>query len=268
MIVLPERSSHWYSKDGKPCHTVPAKGGGERNVNLRWDRHLGLLPSVTSIISCKAKPGLESWKITQGIMSALTLPRKPSETDDDFAKRVVVDMEEQSRSAAEFGSRVHRAAEYLHLGENAVMDLEAEPFVAGYREWFHQNVRNVDMAEWVLVNKAEGYAGCVDLVCDTVSAGGQKPTIIDLKTQGVKENPKVYNDWLMQLAAYAQAHYLYDLIFEIEWPRLISVVIDSTKPSEPFIHEWPEEEKEPAWKAFLACRDLWCWEKKYWPHHC
>jgi hypothetical protein len=62
----PQSGSHWYSLNGRPCHTVPNKDGdGERNTTLREARKLGLLPSVTSIIGILDKPQLTKWKMRE-----------------------------------------------------------------------------------------------------------------------------------------------------------------------------------------------------------
>ena len=77
MKIIPERASHWYFQDGRPCHQVQAKSGnGLRDATLRDARTLGLYPSVTSILNIIAKPQLEAWKQEQGIIAALTLPRQ------------------------------------------------------------------------------------------------------------------------------------------------------------------------------------------------
>lgn len=49
------------------------------------------LSSVTNVLGVLVKPGLDAWKIEQGIVSALTLPRHPGEELGDFAHRVVAD---------------------------------------------------------------------------------------------------------------------------------------------------------------------------------
>ena len=66
-----------------------------------------------------AKPGLDEWKIEQGIMAALTLPRLPDESLDSFAHRVVVDMGEQVEKAADFGSHSCRIRKFVDQGELA-----------------------------------------------------------------------------------------------------------------------------------------------------
>jgi len=74
-LIGREKSSHWYLKSGEPYHQVlRADGKGLRDVTLKDAKKVGAMRSVTSVLRVVAKPGLESWKIEQGIMSALTLP--------------------------------------------------------------------------------------------------------------------------------------------------------------------------------------------------
>ena len=119
ILVNREPASHWYLSDGSAFHETPrADGNGLRAVTLRDARKVTALPSVTNILGVLAKPGLESWKQEQAILAALTLPRNDGETLDDFPRRVVSDMGEQVRHAADLGSAVHRAIEvYLQTGE-------------------------------------------------------------------------------------------------------------------------------------------------------
>ena len=49
-IYASEANSHWYDKDGVPCHEVPkASGKGKTKTTLTQARKLGLFPSVTTI---------------------------------------------------------------------------------------------------------------------------------------------------------------------------------------------------------------------------
>ena len=56
MIVKEKQqdTGHWYTKDGAPAYTVEGKTG-VRNTTLRDARKLGLIPSVTTIISIMEK---------------------------------------------------------------------------------------------------------------------------------------------------------------------------------------------------------------------
>ena len=78
-----KEGGHWYRKDGTPAYTIIGKNGQERNVTLRDARTLDLAPSVTTILAMGYRPGLENWKIDQGILSALTATRIDGESESD-----------------------------------------------------------------------------------------------------------------------------------------------------------------------------------------
>ena len=80
ILIKRESASHWYLPDRTPYHEVErADGSGLRPVTLRDARKSGAYPSVTNIISVLAKPGLDAWRVEQGILAALTLPRLDNE---------------------------------------------------------------------------------------------------------------------------------------------------------------------------------------------
>lgn len=113
-MTLIERNqpSHWYTHTGEPMHEIAKKDGtGNRAVTVADARKIGLLPSVTNVLGVLAKPGLDAWKVEQGIMAALTLPRAQDEPLDAFAHRVVADMGDQVEKAADFGTAIHNACE-------------------------------------------------------------------------------------------------------------------------------------------------------------
>src|SRR5947209_12361551 len=116
ILIQRQPASHWYLRDGRPFHEILKKdGSGNRPVTLADARKLLALPSVTNVLGVLAKPGLDAWKIEQGIMAALTLPRLTDEPLDAFAHRVVVDMDEQVEKATDFGSAIHAACEVYAL---------------------------------------------------------------------------------------------------------------------------------------------------------
>ena len=88
-------NGHWYAPDGTPAYTIIGKNGKERNTTLRDARTLELRPSVTTIISVMAKPGLEQWKLNQVLMAALTMPRVEGETEPEYISRIIRDSKEQ-----------------------------------------------------------------------------------------------------------------------------------------------------------------------------
>src|SRR4029077_3837007 len=94
--------------------------GSMRPTTLADARKLDLVPSVTHVLQCASKPGLEAWKATQLLQAALTLPKKEDESLDDYAKRVIEDSREQGRKAAERGTELHAAIEDYIKGEPSV----------------------------------------------------------------------------------------------------------------------------------------------------
>ena len=122
-IVRPDTASHWYlvdpEKGVKSFHTVPyagkrGKNGETRKTTLRDARKVNAFPSVTNILGILHKDFLEAYKVNQAILAALTLPKIDGESEDEFAKRVVMDSKEHAASAARLGSRLHEVgADYL-----------------------------------------------------------------------------------------------------------------------------------------------------------
>ena len=116
--TIVKESGHWYAKDGTQVLEVPkAKGDGWKKTTLREARTMNLAPGVTTIIKCAHAPQLDRWKQRQAIMSALTLPRTPDESEDDWLRRIEVDMGETARKAAEEGTKIHAALEAAIQGE-------------------------------------------------------------------------------------------------------------------------------------------------------
>lgn len=253
------QSSHWYRHNAvtgvtEPCYELPRKNGnGTKAVTLREARELSLLPSVTTVLQVLAKPELTNWLISNGIMAALTLPRLTDELPDDFVKRVIEDADQQSQTARNFGTMIHDAIEaYLVHGAAPVPELE--PFVRPTVEWLDLNMQKINSTEACIGCPRLGVAGRLDLDCVTTTWG---PAIIDFKTQRVRESPAFYFEFPLQLIAYARIQY------PDKWPALVSVVIDSGKPSVPHIKVWDEPNKY--WHLFQCAYELWCYIKGYDP---
>ena len=168
--------SHYYDRNGKPCYTVIGKNGKERDTTLADARRLSLVPSVTTVLDVLNKPALGDWKVKQGIMAALTLPRLDGEDDERFISRVVNDSKQQAIQAAEEGNRIHAAIEgWFESGEysfdyqwhiDAVLELLRETFP--------------DVTDWVSEASFAsplGYGGKVDL--HSPSTG----IVVDFKTK-------------------------------------------------------------------------------------
>ncbi len=272
-LIEREPASHWYLRDGRPFHEVAKKDGtGNRPTNVADARKVRAVPSVTNVLGVLAKPGLDAWKIEQGIIAALTLPRRSDEPLDAFARRVVVDMGEQVERAADFGSAVHAACEVYARTRELPEDVTLLGFMEAWQVWFEANVEEVREVERVCVNPGQGYAGRVVLVAKLRGVGW---AVVDFKTQRVKRSalgvpvPAFYETWPLQLAAYRQA-----IAVSWEMPQaieaaLVSVVIDSAQPGPMHVRVWEEDGggrmEDGFYGAFLAALDLWRYVKAYDP---
>ena len=272
-LVSIESSSHWYTRDGKPCHQVPYAGkrgeaGEMRNTTLGDARKLGLLPSVTSILSIVEKKGLTRWKMEQVILAALTLPRLEDEGVDSFAHRVIEDAMAESCKAMDFGSRLHDAIEAIVSKRPCKAARDVVPFASKFAAWYSEH-------------KGE-LAGCV----------------LDWKTQNVQpDKPFVfYPEWVWQLAAYGLAVDIGDVpafavtsnpvltelpfgcrrgfggridFIHNDWglpnARLISVAISSREPGRIEMKVWTAEEAAWGLKVFTSLLNTWIAIKKYDP---
>jgi len=268
ILIKRESASHWYLPDRTPYHEVErADGSGLRPVTLRDARKSGAYPSVTNIISVLAKPGLDAWRVEQGILAALTLPRLDNENDDEFARRVVYDMGEQVTKAADLGSRIHAACEVYAQSAALPENDEVRSLFDPVREWFDADVERIDKVETVVAHHEFGYAGTVDLVAKLRSTG--EWAVVDFKTQRIKRDnkgaikPGFYETWPLQLEAYRQA-ILHS--GEGKQPRdIVSLVIGSTEPVPVMPKLWPREQLPAYWNAFVNIRNLWTFIKGYCP---
>lgn len=233
---------------------MKTKPGQMRHTTVGDARKLGLLPSVTNILGVIDRPELDSWKETQAILAALTLPRNPLEGDDDFAERAAKDAREQVSKAAERGTRVHAAIEELlcfgsvkpHEDVASIFD----PFVA----WSQVNILDVHFAEQTVVGT--GYAGKLDLKCELRNVG---PAIIDFKTRR-PHNGKfaTYPHDGLQLSAYQYTE-------PNPSAARVSVFINACEAAEPHVHLWERNDDESSFHAFLSAFSLWKFLKNYNP---
>ena len=255
-MALASEAGHWYDRDGNPVYEVPrADGKGMRPATLADARKLNLYPGVTGIINCAAKPGLERWKVIQGILSALTLPKIEGEPLDAFAERAMKDSQEQARKAAEKGTAIHAAIEKYYSRVSEALDVDmAEKYVFPVADAIYVRFKvSVDAwsAEKSFVSDW-GYGCKVDLVSPEV--------IIDFKTKEFSDMTKklAWDEHAMQLAANRIATgYL--------TAKCANVFVSTSVPGLVHIHEWDETELFNALAKFQALLAYWQADKKYRP---
>lgn len=259
-----DRTSHWYAKDGTAVHEVPYADASKsmRATNVTDARKLGLLPSVTNILAVKAKPQLETWKLDQTIIAALSLPRIENETLEAFAGRIAIEADAERDKAAGFGTALHDQVESFCTTGAFTATGEILAYLESFEKWFRARVVRVIAAEFNVVNTVIGYAGRLDIHCILRDDDGTEyEAIVDIKSQkqGNKKAAAFYLEWEMQLAAYAVC-----VVPEgASLPALVSVVIPSDEPGPLQVKRWAPR-PEPL-EAFKACHTLWCYEKGYRP---
>ena len=192
-------SGHWYTKEGTPAYTTIGKTG-ERPTTLRDARKEGLLPSVTTIINLLSKAGLDTWKQQQVLLAALTLPRLPTESEQEWLSRVMQDSKATGREAADRGTKIHGIIqsffEQVYMPEKpAYVDAVVNALEAqyGFQLWVSEKSFGHPI----------GYGGKVDLMAKkTVGTGG---FVVDFKTKDTDlDKVDVYFEHEMQLAAYRE----------------------------------------------------------------
>lgn len=267
MQLLTQKASHWYQfANGSfiGCHEVPcaSRPGENRRTTLADARKMRLMPSVTNVLDILAKPALIDWKVTQGILAAVTLPRVPGESEDDFCARVVLDMDAQSQVARDFGTQMHEAIDAFLLGSPEGIATDMQPWLQGAVDWALANVECVHGAEITVGDALVGYAGRLDLDCDLKGIGA---AIVDFKTQKVKldkkgaPKPNFYDEFPLQLSAYANCRRLPDG----ECKSMVSVILDSNQPGP--VHTNVYGNANYHFRLFKHCLDLWKFTKGYDP---
>lgn len=236
---------HWYDREGQPAYEVIAKSGLPRATTLTDARKMGLVPSVTTVLSVLAKPALETWKVKQGILAALTLTRRPDESDDDFLARVLSDSSEQVKAAAQEGTRIHDACECAMQGRHYPHTYQ--PHVDAVQEELGRLFPGV--SDWVSERSfahSLGFGGKVDL--HSPSTG----IVVDYKGKDgdFSDGKKLAYDQHYQLAAYQVG---------LELPRNVcaNIFVSRTHPGRVASHVWKAETVQAGWSVFEAALTTW-----------
>ena len=254
-------STHWYDRKGNPAYEVESKKGGMRATTLRDARILDLVPSVTGIINLADKPGLNNWKIDQGILAALTLPRREDEPESDWLKRVKQDAREQAFKAAERGTAIHAAIQGTYEGKYPASDYS--PHVKGARLAVDDKF---PMREWFAERSFchhLGFGGKTDLVAGSVEGESEPDYIVlDFKSKEFSPEDKLatWDEHHMQLAAYIQGMY-----FPFEKTRAAICYVSVTHPGLSVIVEVSRDDLERGWESFCALLAFWKSKNRYTP---
>lgn len=245
MNEIASEQGHWYRRDGSPCYTVLSKKGTERPATLADARKLGLVPSVTTIIRQLDRPGLNYWFTEQIVMAALTLPKQNGESESDYARRVRIDSQDESKKAAKRGTLLHGDVERAILGQphghdSQIKNLEEEMRSLGLDLYGGST-------EHTFAHPL-GFGGKIDWWRDHV--------IADIKSKDTfprKKNGEIeclwYREHLYQLAGYALGK-------QIEEPRCLSIFV-SVQEGQVITHEWTRDDIARGKRQFLRLLEFW-----------
>jgi hypothetical protein len=256
MADFASESGHWYAPDGSPAYTMKGANGQERAVTLRDARKIGLLPSVTTICRLEAKPQLERWKIEQGMLSCLTLPRLPGESEDAFIKRALDDSKQQAIKAAARGTLIHGLLERA-VGNDPMEGVGADlmAIIGPVLKWLSVNFSGY---AWSPERSfaGPGFGGKIDLF----GMYGDKAVVIDFKVKSDIQPRKTlaYDEHITQLAAYAHG-------MGAPVARCLNLFIDASVSGVIVPHEWSSQERDNGWEAFSCLLKLWRLRKGYAP---
>ncbi len=202
---IASEQGHFYErKTGAAIYEVAMTSkAGMRPANIGDARKLDLVPSVTYVLQCMAKPGLEAWKAKQLLEASLTLPRKQGEGLDDYAKRVIEDSKAQGIAAADRGTQLHKAIEdYI---EQKCCDFNSpwKEHLAKLATTFQQHGIDIHAGqpEHSFASQINGlwYGGKIDYHTQQ----GER-VVLDFKSKDKIEPKKqlVFEEHAMQIAAY------------------------------------------------------------------
>ena len=256
-VAEPIKSGHWYHADGSPQHTIEGANGKERGTILTDARKYNLFPSVTGIDKdVLTNFGVSNWYINTVLEASYTLPTMTGEDFENFCKRIRKDANQFGSEARKFGSEIHDAINNFHGDKNYKPDPALEPWFEEYLAWYQKNIEEVVCSERTVVNRKIGYAGTMDMVAKHVDY--PEPILIDIKTQNMKgKKPNYYDSWIRQLAAYREC---------VDGkPMVMSLVINSKEPMQPFEKLWTDQEVKTGWDVFRRACEIWQLQRNYFP---
>jgi hypothetical protein len=251
-------AGHWYNPNtGSPQH-FRADG---RPTSLRDARQENLLPSSTTINGIIDKPQLSKWLKEQIAKAAMNYPPLEGEEVEGYCKRLNNLAYKETSSAAEYGTRFHKAAEDYFNGKelDEEFSLQLQPII----EWKEEKGIRFDQLEQPFACKKHGFGGTIDIVASNPSGAKM---IIDYKTR--KSHPsypmKPYGPELWQLGSYAVGAYGEEAVLNME-VHAVNIFVSSTEAGRVEIRGYKPEEVKQGWLLFQAISEVWFKIKKYDP---
>lgn len=170
----------------------------------------GPLVSPTTVLKIIYSFPLERWKLEGVAKRALRdldiLATLRERGDDDAAIRLLLDSRDESAAARDRGTNFHEWAEHRNRGEELPPPDGLVGEANGYHRWLDSTKPKWLAVEALVANLQYGYGGTLDGIC---AIDGQV-WLIDLKTSKsvADQKGRVWDDYRMQLAAYANAEFI------------------------------------------------------------
>ena len=250
-------SEHWYTADGKPCHTQPTKRGAknaERPTNITDAKKLKLLPSVSSIIKMAHNPALERWKQSQIVKACYECPPSGDETLRDYEGYVLRMADKERNESAELGTRIHAGIEQYYTNDEASIDDDIKSYVFAAIDAVGSLHVKPYRHEIVVTCPAHGYAGTTDMIW---SRPNGEVGILDFKS--CKTHPDepilIKQSHAAQIAAYQKA-YWYPAEFK-DNSMGYNIYISTTEPGRVEVVKHDAAKLKAEWEWFQACLTLW-----------
>lgn len=248
--------SHWYDKEGNPAYTIVGKNGKERNTTLADAKRLGLVPSVTTVMGCKADGYyLAKYKQDQLLEAAYNTPLLVDNTWGNWTRTVIKESRRHREEAAQRGSEIHDALEHVYMTGKMSDELDADTrdICQGVIDFMESEFQGVKwIAEESFTSRFLGFGGRVDM------HSKHDNIVLDFKTKGKDDLSmvKAYDDHHMQTAAYAVG-----LGLDAPESKRYNLFVSTTTPGELKLTESTNFTRE--WGMFDALLDYWHLSNNY-----
>jgi hypothetical protein len=240
-------------------------GRSQNHRGRFYDADGNKYPSVTTILSCVAKPALTFWSanVERAMVTEAAGDLYESLKGNPISKMsFLMQLSERigkkkanqklKEKAGEIGTQVHKLIEWTlrmqlcqKVGPSPEIGPEAQIAYLSWEQWRKSvNLRPISVESTVVSHKHK-YAGTMDYLCAEVNG---VETLCDWKT-----GKKVYYEAHLQNAAYRVA--IREMGIADPKQGLI-LRLPKTK-DEPGFEAVPAREEESCFEVFLACKTLW-----------
>lgn len=199
--------SHFYDLKGNLVAEVPnLSKGGYRPTTSADAKKLGLVPSVTTVLTALNKEMLNDWRVEQAIKTTLA---SGYDSEYHWDEGTVAELKEKSenytRWSADFGTAIHQYISQLFKGMAEVpmspQGMQALEIAEAFMQRLPGLGLEIDTSEFTFVNPDQGVAGTIDVLGKMHG----EPSIVDFKTRQdlATKRPTYYEEQGLQLSGYA-----------------------------------------------------------------